>query len=181
MKTHYFRLSLITITVTALVGMAAMAIAGPGYGRHHMGWGGGGPADCPRWGSGADDAQGGRGYGRGYGAHSGMDEEQVKQFQEKRQAFHDDTTDLRQEIYEKRLEMQSEMAKNAPDAGLLSNLQKEVSDLEASFDQKRLAHRLEMKKAFPDAEFGAGGGRGKRYGRGMMSGRGYGMGDCWRQ
>jgi len=190
MKTNFFRLSLITVTVIALVGMAAMAVAGPGYGRYHKGWGGDGPADCPRWGAGDDDTQDRRGIGRGYGAQSGMDEEQVKQFQEKRQAFHDDTADLRQEIYQKRLEMQSEMAKKDPEAGELSRLQKEISDLQATFDQKRLTHHLEMKKAFPEAEFGGGKGRGKGYGRGMMGqgygrgmmgGQGYGPGDCWRQ
>jgi hypothetical protein len=194
MKATTLRMSIIAIIAGAILGLATMAVAGPGYGRHHMGWGGGGPADCPRWNNDADDTQGGRGYGRGYGAQRGMDEEQVKAFQEKREAFHDDTADLRQEIYQKRLEMQSEMAKKDPDADTLSKLQKEISDLKATFDQKRLAHHLEMKKAFPDAEFGGGRGHGKGYGRGygsgmmgqgygrgMMGGQGDGSGNCWRQ
>ena len=192
MKTKSMRMSLITVTIIALVGMAAIAVAGPGYGRYHMGWGDtdGGPADCPRWGGGGPGA----GDARGYGPGGGLDEAQVQQFQEKREAFFKDTADLRQEIDQKRLEMRAEFAKKSPDAKKLSSLQKEISALEGTFDQKRLEHRIEMQKAFPDTAAGYGrgmmgggygrgmmGGPGGGYGRGMMGGGGgYGPGSCWR-
>jgi Spy/CpxP family protein refolding chaperone len=200
MKTKSIRMSLITVSIIALVGMAAVAMAGPGYGRYHMGWGAaaGGPADCPRWGGGGPDADDARGYGPG----SGLDETQYKQFQEKREAFFKDTAELRQEINQKRLEMSAEFAKKSPDDKKLSSLQKEISALEGTFDQKRLAHRIEMQKAFPDTAAGYGrggygrgmmggqggygrgmmGGQGGGYGRGMMGGQGggYGPGSCWR-
>lgn len=187
MKTRTLRMSLITTTVIALVGVAALAVAGPGYGRH-MNWGDGdsASADCPRWGG--NGPAGGAGYGRGYDADNGMDDAQAKQFQEKREAFFNDTADLRREIFQKRLEMKAEFAKKSPDAGKLSSLQKEISGLEATFDQKRLAHRIEMQKTFPDtaAGYGRGHGRGMMggqggYGRGMMGGQGgYGPGNCLR-
>lgn len=194
MKTRTLRMSLITATVIALVGMAGIAVAGPGYGRYHMGWAGddGPPADCPRWGG-----NGSAGYGRGYGANSDLDDAQVKQLQEKREAFYNDTADLRQEITQKRLEMKAEFAKKSPDASKLSSLQKELSALEGTFDQKRLDHRIDMQKTFPDAGAGYGRGYGRGmtdqggygrgmmgqgggYGRGMMGQSGYGPGSCWR-
>ncbi|MFH1980436.1 MAG: periplasmic heavy metal sensor [Pseudomonadota bacterium] len=188
MKTKAMRMSLITVTVIALAGMAVVAVADPGYGRYHMGWGNtaGGPADCPRWGgNGAGDGDAER---RGYGAGSGMDDAQAKQFQEKQEAFYAGTADLRQEIYQKRLEMKAEFAKKSPDSKKLSALQKEISGLEATFDQKRLEHRIDMQKSFPDVASGYGRGYGRGmmgqgggYGRGMMGqGGGYGPGNCGR-
>ena len=175
MKTRTLRMSLFTIAAIALLGLASIAVAGPGYGRYHMGWGGndGPPADCPRWDGDSPD-----GYGRGYGASRDVDDAQLKQYQEKREAFFKDTADLRQELIQKRLEMKAEFAKKSPDESKLSSLQKEISSLKGALDQKALAHRIEMKKSFPGIAAGYGNGRGygRGYGRGMMDQGEYGRG-----
>jgi Spy/CpxP family protein refolding chaperone len=111
-----------------------------------------------------------------------------------RQAFFDDTQDLRQDMYQKRLELQSELAKKNPDAQKAIALQNDISKLTEEFDQKRLDFILKMRKTNPDMgriggwrgedddvadcpNYGHHMGRWKGYrmGPGMM-GRGYGMG-----
>ena len=161
------------IGVLAMVMISAYAFAdgGGGWGRHHRGggYGMGGPENCPRF---ADEG-GGR-YGRGNSNWGNLSEEDAGKLEKAREAFFEDTEDVRRSISQKRLEMRAEMAKKAPDAEKLGKLQKEISTLQADFDQKRLEHRLEMKKQLPD--FQAGMGRGPGFGHG----RGYGGGGCWR-
>ena len=60
-------------------------------------------------------------------------------------AFLKDTPELRDRLYEKERELQSELAKSDPDASKASGLQKEISDLQAQLDQKRINHRVEMR------------------------------------
>jgi Spy/CpxP family protein refolding chaperone len=116
-----------------------------------------------------------------------------------RQAFFDETQDLRQDMYQKRLELQSELAKKNPDAQKAAALQKDIAKFTEEFDQKRLDFILKMKKINPDigrmGDWGAmdddddadcpygGGHHGRHMGRwggyGMwpgMRGPGYGMG-----
>ena len=163
-----------SIAVAAMVVFSAYAFAGGGWGRGYHHWGDGyaqgGPEDCPGFGkSGAGRyGKGGRGWGN-------LSEEDAAKVEAQRTAFFEETKELRQSIYQKRLEMRSEMAKKDPDTARLSDLQKAVSDFEADFDQKRLNHRLEMKKLLPDYQAGVGMGRGRGPGRGA----GYG-GGCWR-
>jgi Spy/CpxP family protein refolding chaperone len=111
-----------------------------------------------------------------------------------RQAFFDDTQDLRQDMVQKRLELQSELAKKNPDDQKAAALQNDISKLTQEFDQKRLDFILKMKKTIPDIGR-IGGWRGedddvadcpndghhmgwwKGYGMGpAMMGRGYGLG-----
>ncbi|MGW8186570.1 MAG: periplasmic heavy metal sensor [Desulfobacterales bacterium] len=111
-----------------------------------------------------------------------------------RQAFFDDTQDLRQDIYQKRLELQSELAKKNPDDQKAAALQDDISKLTEEFDQKRLDFILKMKKTNPDIgriggwraedddvavcpNYGHHMGGWKGYGMGLgMRGPGYGMG-----
>jgi Spy/CpxP family protein refolding chaperone len=83
-----------------------------------------------------------------------------------RQAFFDDTQDLRQDMVQKRLELQSELAKKNPDDQKAAALQNDISKLTQEFDQKRLDFILKMKKTIPDIG---------RIGSGMME-PGYGWG-----
>ena len=85
-----------------------------------------------------------------------------------RQAFFEETRNLRENLYQKELELRSELAKENPDAQKAAGLQAEISDLNAQLDQKRIDHRIKMKKENP--EFFADRGY-RRGGRGM--GRGF--------
>ena len=152
----------------------------------------------------AETATAGRGMGYGHrGGCSGytgeLSEEDIKALNKERQTFFDDTRDLRQDMYQKRLELQSELAKKNPDAQKAAALQKDIAKFTEEFDQKRLDFIIKMKKINPnigrmggwgtmddddDADCPYGGGHhGRHMGRwsgyGMgpgMMGRGYGMG-----
>ncbi len=166
------------IAVLAVVTFSAYAFADGswGWGRHHKGGGYHMGEGYHMGGSGYRDSGEGN-YGRGGRAWGNLGEEDAQKVAKEREAFFKDTADLRQAIYQTRLEMKAEMAKKDPDTQRLSDLQKDLSSSEADFAQKRLNHRLEMKKLLPDNyQAGAGRGRGRGYGRGQGSGGG----DCWR-
>ena len=152
---------LVVLTVFTVMGFGVYAFAdgGMGFGRHHSGR----DYDGPGW-------QGGE-YGcSGYGYMMGnLSDEAIQKMEEQREAFFKSTQDLRQNIYQKQLALESEFAKKNPDAKIAANLQKEISDLRAQLDQKRIENMIEMKKINPG--LGAG-----FMGPGMMGyghGRGY--------
>ena len=151
---------LVALTVFTVMGFGVYAFAGEGmgYGRHHSERGHHGS----EWNNGD--------YGcPGYGYMKGdLSDEEIQKMDEQREAFFKSTEDMRLEIYQKRLALESEFAKKNPDAKNAANLQKEISDLKAQIDQKRIAHLIEMKKINPG--LGAG-----FMGPGMM-GHGYGRG-----
>ncbi|UCD82254.1 MAG: periplasmic heavy metal sensor [Desulfobacterales bacterium] len=108
-----------------------------------------------------------RGYGGpGYGMFGDLTEDQIRKLDEERAAFWEATKDLRQQIYQKRLELASELAKQNPDAVAAATIQQQISDLMAQLAQKHLEHFLRVQKIDPDA------GRGGPMGFGMM---GFGM------
>jgi hypothetical protein len=151
---------LVVLTVFTVMGFGVYAFADGemGYGRHRVG----GNHHGSEWQDG--------GYGcPGYGYMMGnLSDEQIQKMDEQRKAFFKSTEDLRQNIYQKSLALESEFAKKNPDAKIAANLQKEISDLRAQIDQMRIAHMIEMKKINPG--IGAG-----FMGPGMM-GHGYGRG-----
>jgi len=175
---------IVTVAVIGFIALAATAFAdwGRGTGR------GFGPGVCGGPGS---------GYGqRGFSGSAALDElsdEQVDRLNAMRTEFFDQTQDLRNQIRQKRLELQSELAKASPDEDKAFKLQKEVSGLKNEMAQKRLEQQLQIRKEFPDlADAGYGRGYGKGRGWGMNQsgqGRGYGMrqggpgygrgGGCW--
>jgi Spy/CpxP family protein refolding chaperone len=120
------------------------------------------------------------GMGKGPGGHgmgttsANLTDEQIKQMESERNAFQTATKGLRQQLNEKRQALQSELAKQAPDAATCAAIQKDISDLQTQFDQKRLTHVLEMKKIDPN--FAEGRGMGPNMGHGM--GPGKGLGPC---
>lgn len=164
------------VAIVAVFAIAATAFAG--WGRGHGGYGyhmGPGYGMHRGW----DD--GPRGYG-GQGYQSDMSDGDIAKLDKQRQAFVEATSDLRENLYQKELELRSELAKPEPDAKKAAGLQKEISGLEGELDQKRLDQRLKMKKDFPQFGYGGRGyGRGGRgMGRGMYGGGGgYGPGSCW--
>jgi Spy/CpxP family protein refolding chaperone len=103
----------------------------------------------------AENATAARGMGYGHrggcaGYTGDLSEGDIKALSKERQAFFDDTRDLRQDMYQKRLELQSELAKKDPDAPKAAALQKDIAKFTAEFDQKRLDVILKMKKINPD-------------------------------
>jgi hypothetical protein len=163
--------------VTVVILVAVFAIAATSFAGWGRGGGRGGGANC--WGQGA--GYGSRGYG-GQGYQSNLSEEEMTKLNQERKAFFEATSDLREKLYQKELELRSELAKPEPDAKRAAGIQKEISGLNSELDQKRLDHRIKMRKDFPQFGFrGQGYGRGGRgMGRGMYGGGDcYGGGGCW--
>ena len=164
MKSIHTRNTIVVLTVFALVGIGATAFAGwgRGYGRH-MGWGGG-PGDCPGYGYGPRNPQG-----------TPLSDEQIQAVEKERQAFMNDTADLREDLYAKELELRAELAKADPDIAKATAVQKDISRLESELELKRLDHMIRMRRINPDMGRGYhGGGYMMGGGRGGM--RGYGPG-----
>jgi len=142
------------IALFALVGFSAQAITerGMGYGPD------------PRWGHHSMHAwHHGGDEDPGFGCRGDLSKEDIQELNKERARFFEGTKNLRAKIYQKRLELKSELAKENPDTQKAAELQTEISGLKAEFDQKRLNHFLNMRKINPDM------GRGFAGGYGMMS------------
>lgn len=165
---------MMVLVIAAVLGIGVTSFAGWGRGP----WGGGyhmGPYRMgPGYGMMLPD---GRYDGTGY--QGNLSDEEIAKLEKERLDFYKATEDLREALYQKELELRSELAKPEPDAQKATALQKEISSLESQLDQKRLEQSIKMRKDFP--EFGSRGyGYGSRgMGRGMYGGGGYGPGFCW--
>ena len=152
MKSGNTRKGLAVLTAVAIIGFGAYAFAGRGmgYGSGHPGMGGG------------------RGMGNWACPMADLSDADAQKLSEERQAFFSATQGLRDEIYQKRLALESEIAKTAPDIEAASKLQAELSALKGQMDLKRVEHLLQMKKINPNAGRGffrrSGMGRGARGG-----------------
>jgi Spy/CpxP family protein refolding chaperone len=163
------------LAIVAVLGIAVTSFAG--WGRGHWGYG---SHMGPGYGMHRGWADGPRGYG-GPGYQRDLSEEDLAKLNNERQAFFEETSDLREQLYQKQLELRSEIAKPEPDTKKAAGLQAEISNLEGQLAQKRLNHQIKMRKEFPRAGF-SGQGYGRRgKGRGMYGGGGYGKGGggCW--
>ncbi len=163
-------------TLIAIVGFGAYAFAGWGMGYGPRGWG----HMEPGWHHG----------GPGNPAYqSELSDEDIAKFSEERRAFFEETAEIRENLYQKELELRAELAKKDPDAKKAVGLQKEISELESQLDQKQVEHRIKMQKENPGYFSGRGYGYGGRgmdrgmgrgfYGRGMGPGFGGRGGACW--
>ena len=147
MDKKYRKLKIILIAAIAILfsGIYASADGGKGYGHYcemHQGQG---------WHQ--------RGYGGpGCAAMDNLSEDETKKLDAERTAFFESTKGLRRKIYQKRLELASELAKENPDAALAATLQKDVSDFKAQMAQKHLEHILRVQKINPDLGRGFWGG-----------------------
>jgi len=162
---------IIAAAIIGIVGYAATSFAG---------WGRGGGGYCGGQGSGwAQRGSGPAAY------RNNLSDEDLDKLNKERQAFFEDTRDLRGKIYQKQLELQSELAKKDPDAKTAAGLQGEISDLSGQLAQKRVEHRIKMQKENPEFFSGRGYGRGGRgmgrgfHGKGMGRGSQGQGGGCW--
>jgi zinc resistance-associated protein len=172
MYNNFTRKIIAVLAVVALVGFGSYAFAdrGEGYGQRgydHHGYG----MDYGRHGS-------GMGYGhRGYRDDNRSDRDyegdltrdEIRQLEEAHEAFYKDTKELRDNIYDKEVDLSRELDGENPDKQKAAKLQKEISELRSNLDQKRLDHQIETRKIAPKA------------GRGWMRGYGdRGGKSCWR-
>ncbi len=141
---------------------------GMDYGRHGKGMGYG--MDYGRHGKGMD--YGHRGYRDDYRSDRDFEgdftRDEIRQLQEAREAFYKDSEKLRDNIYDKEVDLNRELAGKNPDKQQAAKLQKEISELRSKLDQQRLDHLIETRKIAPNA------------GRGWMRGYGSRGGDCRR-
>jgi zinc resistance-associated protein len=114
----------------------------------------------------------------GYGPHMGwwsdtddvgLSRQQAEKLEAAQESFYRDTQDIRNQIYDKNVQIQEEFAKQNPDRSKIMDLQKSVSKLESELDQRQIDFQLEARKIAP--ELGEGFARG---------GYGPGAGYCWR-
>jgi hypothetical protein len=162
------------LAVVMMLGLSATGFADGGWGRGRGGYCDGPAAeDCPR------------GYGPRGGAGNLSDDE-IALLQKERAAFFEQTREVRDDLYQKGLELSSELAKKEPDAAKAAALQKEISGLKAQLEQQALDYRLRMRKENSELySKGFGQGRGPGWGRGMgpgyggRGGPGNGRGPCW--
>ncbi len=154
------------LAVVGVLGFGINAFANMGMGQGY------GPSRWGNHGSGWNHmGSGGPGYGHMMGD---LNDDDFKKMDEERRDFFKETETLRQEVYQKELALESELAKKNPDVLKAVSLQKEVSGFKAQLDQKRIEHMIRIRGILPDA--------GSRYmGRGHMMGYGSGYGgDCRR-
>jgi len=147
MNKKYRKLKIILIAAIAILfsGIYASADWGRGYGHHR------GMHQDQRWhhkGVGGPEC----------GAFDNLSEDEIKKLDAERMTFFESTKDLRRKIYQKRLELASELAKENPDAAAAAALQTELSDFKAQMAQKRLEHILRVQKINPDLGRGFWGG-----------------------
>ena len=166
MKINNLSKVLVILGIVAVIGFAATSFAG---------WGRGGGGNCGAAGYGMNRS----GYDAPCNQRDLSDEDSAKLDNERR-AFIEETSELRENLYQKELELRAELAKKDPDAKKAVEMQKEISDLEGRLDQKRVEQRIKMQKENPGFFADRGWGRGYGYGgRGMgrgFQGRG---GGCW--
>jgi Spy/CpxP family protein refolding chaperone len=157
---------IVGLTVVAILGFTGFAFAhgGNGYGSSNMGY-------ERHMGMGSGNHMG---YGRNmmsgdYGRYSSLTDKQIERLEIARKDFSNTTNDLQEKMYQKRLELRSELAKQDTDINKAKNIQKELSGLEAKFDQKQLEHELETNEIVPESNRG-------------FADRGFGSGagnNCW--
>ncbi len=95
------------------------------------------------------------------GNWNNMSAEDRQRMQQEYNAFLKDTEGLRQELYQKNLELRNELGRQNPDNRKVANLQNETARLRSQLYQKEQAHMEKMRKINPNM------GRG-RMGGGMM-------------
>jgi hypothetical protein len=148
---------ILMIAIIVMLGFSGRAFADPGMGYgHYYGWGH------------AMHQMHHGGYGgTGFGYRGELSEEDALKLEKERADFFEATKDLRSNLYQKGLELRSELAKESPDAKQAAALQKEISELKAELGQKRLAHFFNIRNINPDIGRSPRGGY-DRMGPGMM-------------
>jgi len=112
------------------------------------------------------------GQGMGMMGMANLTPDQLKLFQAEKAALIKETETLRQSLYQKSLELRSELAKANADPKKAGAIQKDISAIQTKLDQKRLDHMLKLNKIKP----GLGGMGMDKMGKMGKRGMGRGMG-----
>ena len=145
---------IMTLAVLAVFGISTIAFAGWGDGYGHMM----GPGMM------------GPGWQQGGGYYGNLSADEIAKLDQQRTEFFAATENTRQQLYEKNLALQSELAKENPDTAKASKLQSEVSKLQSDLDQKRLEYDIQARKSAPNYNRGYRGGYGSMMGYGPRGG-----------
>jgi zinc resistance-associated protein len=128
------------------------------------------PVFAHRWGRGGNYGGPGSCWSES-GEYGNLTESQRAELEKLEQNFFNDTAKLRDEIWNKSAELNTELNAADPDANKVRTLQREVSALKAKMSEQRVNFELEARKIAPNTRLGRG------YGRGYAGkGYGYGMG-----
>lgn len=142
---------IMTLAILAVFGISTLALAGWGDGYGHMM---------------------GPGWQQGGGYYGNLSADEIAKLDQQRSEFFKATEGIRQQLYEKELELQGELRKDSPDTSKASTLQSEISKLRGELDQMRLDNEMQARKSVPNYN------RGHR-GHGPMMGYGpRGGGNC---
>ena len=113
----------------------------------------------------------GPGMGRGFGPGRNCDNcpknnltaEQQEKMDSLHKTYQDKTTDARNEIMKKQIDLNAEINKDNPDLKKAKAIQKDINELQAKINDAHLEFIIEAKKVNPDMPFG----KGTRMGKGM--------------
>lgn len=78
--------------------------------------------------------------------------EDQQKMMDRMNAFFDSTKDIREQIYQKQVELDTEAAKPEQDQERIGMLQKELFELSSQFEKQRFDHMLAMRELFPDED-----------------------------
>ena len=145
---------IMTLAVLAVFGISTFALAG---------WGGG-------YGQMMGPGMMGPGWQQGGGYYGNLSPDEIAKLDQQRRDFFQATENTRQQLYEKNLALQSELAKVDPDTAKASRLQSEISKLQSDLDQKRLEYDIQARKSAPNYNSGYRGGYGSMMGYGYRGG-----------
>ncbi len=145
---------IMTLAVLAVFGFSTIAFAGWGGGYGHMM----GPGMM------------GPGWQQEGGYYGNLSADEIAKLDQQRAEFFRATENTRQQMYEKNLALQNELAKENPDTVKASSLQSEISKLQSDLDQKRLEYDIQARKSAPNYNRGYRGGYGSMMGHGPRGG-----------
>ena len=92
---------------------------------------------------------GGGHHSPAHGDSANLSEEQVQKIEQEKQAFQNDSRDIKAQIFQKKLELRAEIAKLQPDPKKAVELQKELSNMDGQLDRKYIDHILRIKTINP--------------------------------
>lgn len=141
-------------TTAAIAAMMALVLTG-GWAFAHGSWG-----------------KKGSGYpGSCHEDYSQLSPEQREKLEAQEQKFYEETAELRQELYQERLELQGLWVDPKTDSEKIRAKQREIFQIEQQLREKALEYRLATRDLFPQGNPGWG-----TWGHGRHMGYGYGMG-----
>ena len=144
------------ILIAGIIASQAFAYMGGGY---HMG---GGYGMMNSYQKGYGNQMGYGMMGNGY-MMEGLSAEDQQKMLDQMNNFFSSTKEVREQSYQKQLELNKEYAKSEKDQAKIETLQKELFDLSTQFEKERFNHMTTMQKLFSDKNIGSFRGMGGGY------------------